>query len=218
MTTEAGGDGATGSMATFLGLRLEVSNGPCTGARPENGADQQFCTDDDPVGATGSPITPVGFATTGRSCALASGSSLLLGPKCVDGDPTACTTSSGLEDLTCLAMAVPQVNVPTLGDIIAVSQLCFDFSVARVPTPTPRVTPTASPSPTPTIPATPTIAPCVGDCRNDGAVTVDEILRSVAIALGNLSIESCAAIDSDGNREVTVDEIVRAVNLALNGC
>jgi len=59
---------------------------------------------------------------------------------------------------------------------------------------------------------------CAGDCDGDGEVTVDEILRSVAIALGQRSVEDCPSADTDGDGQVTVDEIVRAVASALGGC
>jgi hypothetical protein len=59
---------------------------------------------------------------------------------------------------------------------------------------------------------------CPGDCNRDGAVTVDEIVRSVGIALGSNRLSLCPAIDQNGDEELTVDEIVRAVVAALNGC
>lgn len=59
---------------------------------------------------------------------------------------------------------------------------------------------------------------CVGDCSNDGAVTVDELLMGVNIALGTLSLDQCALFDMSGNGAVSVDEILVAVNKALYGC
>jgi hypothetical protein len=59
---------------------------------------------------------------------------------------------------------------------------------------------------------------CVGDCDRSGAVTVDEIVRSVDIALGNSALSGCPAIDGNNDGQVTVDELVVAVNNALNGC
>lgn len=60
--------------------------------------------------------------------------------------------------------------------------------------------------------------PCAGDCNGDDAVTVDEIVMAVAIALGRQSVGECPAADTDGDGQVTVDEIVRAVAAALSGC
>lgn len=60
--------------------------------------------------------------------------------------------------------------------------------------------------------------PCVGDCNGDGAVTVDEIVTGVNIALDTVGVDSCPAFDTDGSTTVTVDEIITAVNLALGGC
>lgn len=59
---------------------------------------------------------------------------------------------------------------------------------------------------------------CFGDCDGDAAVTVDEILVGVQIALGNRALGDCANLDSDGNWIVTVDELILALNHALTGC
>jgi Ca2+-binding EF-hand superfamily protein len=59
---------------------------------------------------------------------------------------------------------------------------------------------------------------CVGDCDGAGAVTVDEIVKGVNIALGQETTAMCAAFDRDGNGAVTVDELVSAVSNALEGC
>lgn len=64
----------------------------------------------------------------------------------------------------------------------------------------------------------PATAVCVGDCGDDGQVTVDEIIIGVDIALGNAAVDQCTEMDYDGDGMVTVDEIVNAVNAALNGC
>lgn len=61
-------------------------------------------------------------------------------------------------------------------------------------------------------------AQCTGDCGSDQAVTVDEIITGVNIALGTASLEACTAFDGNADSMVTVDEIVTAVNNALVGC
>jgi hypothetical protein len=58
----------------------------------------------------------------------------------------------------------------------------------------------------------------VGDCNDDGTVTVDEILTMVNIALGNTPVTSCRAGDANMDGQITIDEILTAVNNALNGC
>lgn len=113
-------------------------------------------------------------------------------------------------------------------------------------TPTPPVedtpSPSATPTPTPTEPALPTAtevatasstpsmatatptattppqSPCTGDCDAGGAVTVDEIVLGIGIALGNAAIDTCTAFDANDDGLVTVDEIVQSVHFALNGC
>ena len=50
------------------------------------------------------------------------------------------------------------------------------------------------------------------------AVTIDELIRGVNIALGNTPLSNCPAFDANGDGEVTIDELIRAVNAALDGC
>lgn len=58
---------------------------------------------------------------------------------------------------------------------------------------------------------------CVGDCNGDAAVTIDELLSMVNIALGSGS-SPCAAGDANADGEITIDEILMAVNAALTAC
>jgi len=66
--------------------------------------------------------------------------------------------------------------------------------------------------------ASPTADVCVGDCDRDDTVTVDEVVKGINIALGNLPIEACPVFDRDSDTRVSVDELIRAVNNALDGC
>lgn len=59
---------------------------------------------------------------------------------------------------------------------------------------------------------------CVGDCTADRAVTVDELIKGVNIALGNVPLGTCTAFDPNRDKQVTIDELLAAVNRALNGC
>jgi hypothetical protein len=69
---------------------------------------------------------------------------------------------------------------------------------------------------------TPTVTPggpqCVGDCDDSGAVTVEELIKGVNIALGTAVLGTCRQADADGSGTVTIDELIIAVNAALNGC
>jgi hypothetical protein len=49
---------------------------------------------------------------------------------------------------------------------------------------------------------------CPGDCNRDGEVTIDEVLRGVALALGTTTLP-CPAY---GNAAVTIDKLVTAVD------
>jgi len=91
------------------------------------------------------------------------------------------------------------------------------------PTDGPTDTPTEGPTDTPTEGPTdtPTEEPgdvCLGDCNNDGFVTIDELVRGVNIALGTALVDECPAFDGDSGGSVTIDELVRGVNAALEGC
>ena len=61
-------------------------------------------------------------------------------------------------------------------------------------------------------------APCAGDCRRDGAVSIDELITDVQVALGQMSMNACPAADADHDGVVAIDELVGAVNAALHGC
>jgi hypothetical protein len=78
------------------------------------------------------------------------------------------------------------------------------------PSASPLLAPTATPSPLPT--STP---PVPGDCDGDGAVTISELVRGVAIALGQRAAAECPPADGDRNGMVSVAELIRAVNAAL---
>jgi hypothetical protein len=59
---------------------------------------------------------------------------------------------------------------------------------------------------------------CAGDCGDDGAVTVDELVVAVHIALGGVSLQRCVPVDANDDGEVTIDEIVGAVDFSVRGC
>lgn len=74
-----------------------------------------------------------------------------------------------------------------------------------------------SPTPTATRLATaPT--PCSGDCNDDGRVTIDELVRGVNIALGNVDLGSCLYLDTNHNAQVSIAELIGAVRATLEGC
>jgi hypothetical protein len=87
---------------------------------------------------------------------------------------------------------------------------CADISIQSDPvTPTPTATPTATPGPP---------ASCAGDCDESGAVTINELVTMVGVALESMPIEACEAGNADGNQEIALNEIVAAVSTALRGC
>jgi len=71
---------------------------------------------------------------------------------------------------------------------------------------------------TPTPTATPTPRPCVGDCNNDGHVTIDELVAMVNMALTGVGQSACAWADRSADGTIDVPEIIDAVDAALYGC
>jgi hypothetical protein len=72
---------------------------------------------------------------------------------------------------------------------------------------------------TPVATATPPVGgSCAGDCDADQAVTVNELVLAVNIALEDQPIASCAAADTDADGRVTIAELLVAVNHLLSGC
>lgn len=129
------------------------------------------------------------------------------------GSPPAETeTPSTITPTPDLSVTAAPTDTPTIGAGETPSP------TSAVPTATPSLVSSATftPVPTPT-PTAPSIA-CVGDCDGNGEVTVDELIRGVNIALGNLPLEDCESFDADGSGDVTVDELITAVNNALSGC
>jgi len=61
-------------------------------------------------------------------------------------------------------------------------------------------------------------ATCAGDCNGDAAVTVDDLLTMVNVALDTTTVDHCAAGDVNGDHAITIDEILTAVNYALTAC
>src|SRR5574337_291215 len=61
-------------------------------------------------------------------------------------------------------------------------------------------------------------APCTGDCENQAMVTIADLVKGVAMALGLLPIDACPAFDDNHDGLVTIDEVVHGVDNALYGC
>ena len=57
--------------------------------------------------------------------------------------------------------------------------------------------------------------PEAGDCNHDLAITVDELVAGVNIALETQPLATCADFDADHNHKVSVDELLKAVHALL---
>jgi hypothetical protein len=135
-------------------------------------------------------------------------------------------TGTSLDNLGNGALGPPGVN----GSMMPL--LSIELGGAATPTPspsdTPQATATATPSRTPTTTptATPTRTPrvtlppglCIGDCDEDGSVSVSELVLGIGMALGRDDRSSCPKLDFDEDGEISIDELLLGVNAALRGC
>ena len=60
--------------------------------------------------------------------------------------------------------------------------------------------------------------PCAGDCDDDGAVSINDVIVAVNIALGRQPLAQCDAADVNGDGSLTINELIGAVRSALDGC
>jgi hypothetical protein len=89
-------------------------------------------------------------------------------------------------------------------------------TAAGTATATPTIVVNATPTSTPSL--TPSIAACRGDCDGDGAVNINELIIAVRIALSELAVSACTAVDADNNGAVEIGELITAVGHSLSGC
>ncbi|MBI1815023.1 MAG: hypothetical protein HYR72_08605 [Deltaproteobacteria bacterium] len=216
------GDKCTGNPAACDG-------GECV---PAKGLDGIACTDDDPITA----LTATVPLTTGLASSsvldVNNSEGIILGPgqECPVGNdpPTLCLASQQGAPFSCDALAANPTGgtggakfgsaFPALHNVIG--DLIVSTSLAapvEQPVNTATPTPTSTTAPT-TTPTTPTTGTCVGDCGNDGAVTVEELIRGVNIALGVAPLSDCPQFDADHSTDVTVEELIQGVNIALTHC
>ena len=59
---------------------------------------------------------------------------------------------------------------------------------------------------------------CAGDCNEDGAVSIDDLVLTVNVGLGVMPMTDCTSADSDSNQRVDIDEMVHAVQNSIRGC
>ena len=59
---------------------------------------------------------------------------------------------------------------------------------------------------------------CAGDCNENNAVTIEELVLAVSIALGGTPAGMCESVDVDGSNTVAINELIAAVGRALSGC
>lgn len=115
--------------------------------------------------------------------------------------------ADGLSDLLLNLMGGDGFDdlLPQAGDAVVLSGFEVSRAAGRVP-----VVGTPTPTPTP--------GPCVGDCDENGVVTVDEVVYGLGVALGNAPLGDCPSLDADGLGHVTINELVVAVGATLFGC
>lgn len=129
----------------------------------------------------------------------------------------------------CLTIRVTDANGESHIKRLAIEIVSEPSPDTPTPSPTsPIATPTPQPSDTP-VPNTPTPSntptntipaerPCVGDCDQNGEISISELIRGVNIALGRADLASCTSFDRNENGQVAINELIAAVTAALFGC
>lgn len=59
---------------------------------------------------------------------------------------------------------------------------------------------------------------CDGDCDSNGAVTIEELVTMIGMALADAAPQACAGADGDRDGAISVADVVLAVNAVLRGC
>jgi hypothetical protein len=90
----------------------------------------------------------------------------------------------------------------------------------EAPVSTPTDTPVIT-TPTSTATATGTSAAvisgeCSCDCDDDGEISINDLLRSVLVALGHLQLSDCGGMAD--HEAITIQDLIRGVRDALEGC
>jgi hypothetical protein len=59
---------------------------------------------------------------------------------------------------------------------------------------------------------------CPGDCDDNDSVNVNEVVKSINIALGTMDMAECANVDMNSDERVAIEEVIGAVESSLQGC
>jgi cysteine-rich repeat protein len=179
----------------------------CTDPDGLKGLDGEPCTDDDLDKGWPRNVP----ATTGEAAAAITtvdnipGNTIEPGATCGGGE---CESSLSGEPFDCDALAANPTGGLATGKLAFAFQI-LDYQVLRDPDWFTDALVTL------TLVARPR---CLGDCDDYGTVTVDELIAGRNIALGDAPIDSCSAMNPDGNSSVEIGELVGALENALFGC
>jgi hypothetical protein len=194
---------------------VPTTGGPDGELTPTNGADGERTPTDGPGGATPS-FTPTDLPsgtstpTDGPATPTETPIGLPTGTATasVTPDPDACGNVQGAAFGLCTAFCFAQdcVQNPNRQSCVQLRQnfqrqtgsATFPCEIVGTHTPTPLG------------------GDCLGDCKGDGRVTVDEITMMVAITLGQRPTTECASLGA--RAAIAISDLVSAVVDALNGC
>lgn len=185
-----------------------VDDGEACDAGAANGAPGACCGIDCTFRAAGTSCRESrGECDIADACSGESGTC----PDVVVDNGTACSDDDACSDGDACRDGLCRAGPPRLCDACQRCDASFGC-LGAVCTATPTPVDTGTPTDTPLAPR------CAGDCDADGAVAINELIRGVAIALGNGALDECPVFDGDGDGAVGISELVRAVNAALAGC
>ena len=114
---------------------------------------------------------------------------------------------------TATATEAPTATVPADATATATEAPTATLPAGSTATATEAATATLPVGATPTA----TVAACVGDCNGNGAVTIDELITGVGIALETQPLSACPAFQNAAG-QVTIAQLIRGVGNALDGC
>jgi hypothetical protein len=219
----SGGGGIYNTSTALTVINTIVANstsgGNCAGPSVTDGGHNLDSDGTCGVGPATDPMLAFRLANNGgptQTIALQAGS-----PAINAGDETVCTAAP-VDNLDQRGYSRPGVGATSC------SIGAYEYNAQQSSEPTATATdtpiPVANPTSTPTATAMPTspVVSCIGDCDGSGAVTVNEIITLVNMALGSQTqLSACphglpASITAASQVDVTV--IIQAVNYALNGC
>lgn len=148
-----------------------------------------------PIAGCQPPFNEGTYNVNGANCTFCRETSLC-SSECVG--PAACFCPPGEEQAACCALSPCCENCPAAGSL-----QCRRLTCSCTPDDAGCCA---------------TLCPCAGDCDGNGVVSVDELVRGVNIAGGEIPLDQCISFNTAIDGTVATGELLAALDVALNGC